>query len=109
MPTNITATASKRVVSDQIIESNHTAGNEEAFLKGTMGRSLVEAFGERPVASAYQWDAVFADGDTYKSGMNGRGIYVSPKRDVVVVWFATGYPKEALIEPFARKIATSLK
>jgi hypothetical protein len=37
----------------------------------------------------YQWDAIFADGDMYKAGLQGRGLYISPSRDVVVVYFST--------------------
>ena len=102
-------TASKRVVSDAMIERIRTAGTPENFLKGDQGPAIAGAYGETPVANAYQWDAVFADGDFYKSGMNNQGIYVSPGRDVVVVWVATGYLKQGFIEPFARKIAKSLK
>ena len=60
------------------------------------------------MANAYQWDAVFADGDFYKSGMNGQGIYVSPSRDVVIVWYATGGAKIEM-EAFARTVAKSLQ
>ncbi len=102
-------TASKRVVSDAMIEKIRTAGKKENFLKGEQGPAIAGAYGETPVANAYQWDAVFADGDFYKSGHNGQGIYVSPGSDVVVVWVATGYPQPILVEPFARKIAKSLK
>ncbi len=55
------------------------------------------------MANSYQWDAVFADGDFYKSGMNGQGLYVSPDKDVVIVWFATGFA-EIPMEAYARKI-----
>ena len=99
--------ASERVVSERMLQRIQITGTEEIFLKGDMGPALAGAFGETPVASTYQWDAVFADGDLYKGGIQNQGIYVSPGRDVVV-WYATGYPKKAFVEPFARRIATSL-
>jgi hypothetical protein len=34
---------------------------------------------------------VFADGDIYKSGFQGQGLYVSPETDTVVVFFSTTY------------------
>lgn len=102
-------TASERVVSDAMIEKIRTAGNSKSFLKGEQGPAIAGAYGETPVANAYQWDAVFADGDFYKSGHNGQGIYVSPGSDVVVVWVANGYPQPVLVEPFARKIAKWLR
>ena len=36
-----------------------------------------------------QWDAVYTDGDLYKSGLHGQGIYVSPTRDVVIAYYST--------------------
>ena len=99
--------ASEPVVSENMVETIQTAGVAGNYMKGSLGPHLTEAFREQPLANAYQWDAVFADGDIYKSGMNGQGIYVSPARDVVVVWYATGGAKIDM-EAFARRIATSL-
>lgn len=39
--------------------------------------------------STYQWDVVTADGDFYKGGYGGQGLYVSPGEDLVVAWFGT--------------------
>lgn len=36
-----------------------------------------------------QWDVVFDDGDMFKGGARGQGLYVSPSRNVVVVWYST--------------------
>lgn len=35
---------------------------------------------------AVQWNLVHADGDMFKSGFGGQGLYVSPRRDVVVAF-----------------------
>ncbi len=58
------------------------------------------------LANRYQWDIVFPDGDLYKGGVGGQGIYVSPSADAVVVWFSTGHQLE---EVLAHAIANSLK
>ncbi|WP_171181876.1 serine hydrolase [Ruegeria sp. HKCCA4633] len=100
-------TASDRIVSEKMIDTIQTAGVAENYMKGTLGPHLSEAFREQPMANAYQWDAVFADGDFYKSGMNGQGIYVSPGKDAVVVWYATGGASIDM-EAYARAIVTSL-
>ncbi len=100
-------TASRRIVSEEMIKAIQSAGNEENYMRGSLGPHLTAAFREPPLFNAYQWDAVFADGDFYKSGMNGQGIYVSPRRDVVIAWFATGDARIEM-EAFARKIAKSL-
>ena len=45
--------------------------------------------GEKPIFSTYQWDYTMADGDFYKSGFHGQGLYISPKRDLVIAYFGT--------------------
>ncbi|WP_286828816.1 MULTISPECIES: serine hydrolase domain-containing protein [Kordiimonas] len=39
--------------------------------------------------NARQWDKVWLDGDHYKSGFSGQGLYVSPHRDLVIAWVGT--------------------
>ncbi len=97
----------KRIVSEQVLKRMQTSGKRENYLKGALGPRLTEEFRDAPLFNSYQWDAVFADGDLYKSGMNGQGIYVSPSRDNVVVWFATGFT-EIPMEAFSRKISLDL-
>jgi CubicO group peptidase (beta-lactamase class C family) len=53
-----------------------------------------------------QWDAVFEDGDMYKGGARGQGLYVSPARNLVVAWFST--TSESGWMSYARAIAKSL-
>ena len=76
-------------------------------MKGTLGPYMAKVFREQPLNNSYQWDAIFSDGDIYKSGMNGQGLYVSPNRDIVIAWFATGFA-EIPMEAFAREIAKQL-
>ncbi len=53
-----------------------------------------------------QWDMVWTDGDMYKGGVGGQGLYVSPGRDLVVAWFSTtDFPGLFL---YARAIAKHL-
>ncbi len=99
--------SSSEKTSEKMIDKIQTAGVAAYYMKGTLGPHLTEAFREQPMANAYQWDAVFADGDFYKSGMNGQGIYVSPGKDAVVVWHATGGASVDM-EAYARAIVTSL-
>lgn len=99
-------TASEPVVSKNTLLKIQQGGKAENYFKGGLGQHLTDRFREKPLFNSYQWDAVFSDGDFYKGGMNGQGIYVSPKKDVVVAWFATGFA-EISMEAFARKIALS--
>jgi CubicO group peptidase (beta-lactamase class C family) len=45
--------------------------------------------GEPPRHSTYQWDVVMDDGDFFKEGGGGQGLYVSPGRDLVIAYFGT--------------------
>ena len=36
-----------------------------------------------------QWDLVWGDGDFYKGGVGGQGVYVSPERNLVAAWYST--------------------
>ena len=48
------------------------------------GYSLEEATEFR-----HQWDFVMEDGDFYKGGYGGQGLYISPSRDLVIAFFGT--------------------
>ena len=43
--------------------------------------------GEPARHNSYQWDFVMNDGDFFKSGFGGQGLYISPSRDLVIVFF----------------------
>lgn len=94
------------IVTPATLQKINTLGMSENFMKGTLGPLLAKKFGEEPKFNAYQWDAVFEDGDLFKGGMNGQGLYVSPSRDTVIVWFATGFT-DVPMEAFAREISLS--
>lgn len=98
--------SSRTLVSADTLKKIQTAGRPENYLNGSVGRKLQRRFSELPLANAYQWDAVFTDGDIYKGGMNGQGIYISPSKNLVVVWFANGYTQVPM-EKVARSIALS--
>ncbi|MGE0554290.1 MAG: serine hydrolase domain-containing protein [Gemmatimonadales bacterium] len=59
--------------------------------------------------NTYQWDIVTTDGDFYKGGVGGQGLYVSPSRDLVIAWFATPTEDGGRTEmlAIARQLATS--
>lgn len=96
--------AREQIVSDSYIAELQKGGDPEAFRKGGAVERNTERFGEAPVSNHYQWDAVFADGDIWKSGFQGQGLYVSPTKDLVVVFFSTTYND---LPGYARAIAES--
>ena len=106
-------TPSWRVVSDtQLVPETYldriwSRGRPGNFMKANLGVRQTEAFDEQPHHNAYQWDAVFADRDMFKGGLNGQGLYVSPRRDVVVAWF--GINRDGIpLHPIARRLAQTL-
>lgn len=69
--------------------------------------------GEAPRHSTYQWDVVMNDGDFFKEGGGGQGLYISPGRDLVIVYFGTrGFDEKGNIQlnnlhQIARQLAKS--
>jgi CubicO group peptidase (beta-lactamase class C family) len=81
----------------------------EMYTNGMVGALLQSHFpNESGLTVNYQWDVVFTDGDLYKSGVGGQGLYISPSRDIVVAWFCTGTGRNQE-ETMAREIVKSLK
>lgn len=37
----------------------------------------------------YQWDEIYDDGDFYKGGHAGQGLYISPSKDLVIAFYGT--------------------
>lgn len=66
---------------------------------------------DAPSHSKWQWDLIWQDGDLYKDGFSGQGIYISPKNNLVVVWFGTAdiqMRKHSLL-PKVRQMSNALK
>ncbi len=96
------------LVPKKVVTKIQTAGKPEIFAQAYLGKLMNESFPVEKLRNAYQWDAIFEDGDMFKGGVGGQGLYVSPARDTVIVWFSTGTGKNKE-ETFAREIAKYLK
>jgi hypothetical protein len=83
-----------------------TSRATEIYLGGEYGhRETTEALPKDPPSSnAWHWDAIWPDGDIYKAGVFGQGLYVSPAKDLVVAYFST--PAANDLTQYAREIAT---
>lgn len=69
-----------------------------------------ETYGDDvPTHAAWQWDHIWPDGDMYKNGYSGQGIFVSPERKLVIAFFGTHSKdwKEHQLEPIARQLSLS--
>jgi len=76
------------VISDTYLANIQKGGRPEIFVAdGDAEDRLVD--GELPRHNTYQWDFVMQDGDFFKGGYGGQGLYVSPSRDLVIAFFGT--------------------
>ena len=95
----------KQIVSKKMLADIQDGCRPEIFSKGHMAPVMTKHFQEKPKCNGWQWDAVFNNGDIYKAGLMGQGLYVSPSRDLVVVWFSAD--KAASITGYSRAISNS--
>lgn len=75
------------LISEAQLEKIQTRGRPELFRAADQGVRRVD--GEAVRHNSYQWDFVMADGDFFKGGYGGQGLYVSPRRDLVIAFFGT--------------------
>lgn len=76
------------VVSDSYLEKIQKGGRPDVFAAGNEDEDD-EINGESPRHNSYQWDFVMQDGDFFKGGYGGQGLYISPARDLVIAFFGT--------------------
>lgn len=102
--------AKERVVPEGYFKATYKAANPAIYLGGDQGPAMVKRFAElgAPIGNAYQWDAVFEDGDLYKSGLCGQALYVSPQTDTVVVYFSTTWQSSQAMVPYTRTIVKQM-
>ena len=101
-------TATEQVVSDEILERIRSEVRTKEFvMAGFDGAVFVDYLGSDDfIANSRQWDVVWPDGDMWKGGLMTQGLYVSPSRDLVIVYFNVNNDDHSG-HRYARKIATS--
>lgn len=75
------------LIADSYLHKIQQGGRPEIFRAGQGKSEFAEA--ELPRHNTYQWDRVMDDGDFFKSGYGGQGLYISPARDLVIAYFGT--------------------
>ena len=100
--------AEHQVISENYLELVQNAVKPEVYGEDYMSQRLIKDFGEDGFGASYQWDAVFPDGDLYKSGRTGQCLYVSPETDTVVVYYSSSYKAEVWVHAYAREIVKQL-
>lgn len=66
-------------------------------------------FSDEMKYNSYQWDEVYEDGDFYKHGHAGQGLYISTTHDLVIAFFGTchGIPDEHELPAICRQLVHS--
>lgn len=100
----------ERVVPEGFFKATYEAVNPDIYSGGDQGPGMVKRFAATgaPIGNAYQWDAVFEDGDLYKSGLCGQALYVSPETDTAVVYFSTTWQSSQAMVPYTREIVKQM-
>ncbi|GAB3104333.1 serine hydrolase [Aestuariicella hydrocarbonica] len=100
--------ATEQVVSDEILDRIRSeVRTHEFIMAGFDGPVFADRVGtEDFIANSRQWDLLWPDGDMMKFGLMGQGLYVSPLRDLVIVYFNVNNT-DLSAHRFARPIATS--
>jgi len=75
----------KPVISDAYLDKIQNGGRPAIFNAAREEPEMVN--GEAPRHNSYQWDFVMEDGDFFKGGFGGQGLYISPSRDLVIAFF----------------------
>lgn len=92
-------------VSKEVVQRIQASGKQEAFEGGYVGKVMANSFyNDSNLKNGYMFDTIFEDGDLYKGGVGGQGIYISPDKDLVVTFFSTSTGKNQE-ETYAREIA----
>lgn len=83
--------AGGKLIPDAIMKKIYDRKYVAMYDKGWAGKKFAESFYDDAgkTSNRYQWDAVLSDGDLFKSGVGGQGVYISPATDTVVAWFCT--------------------
>lgn len=85
-------------LADNRTKENAFVSNEYFDKIQNQGRpQLIAAYGsekykldnEEVHHNTYQWDKVMEDGDFYKGGFSGQGLYISPSHNLVIAFFGT--------------------
>jgi CubicO group peptidase (beta-lactamase class C family) len=97
------------VVSGELLDNIQNGGRPEIFNAGREPGDERRVNGEPAFANSFQWDWIMDDGDFFKGGYGGQGLYISPTRDLVIAYFGTldadGRSNE--LSTVARQLATS--
>ncbi|MCV6822927.1 MULTISPECIES: serine hydrolase domain-containing protein [Halocynthiibacter] len=99
--------STKQIVSEATLARIRNGVRDKAFfMNGYDGPVFTDRLADDTIlGNARQWDCIWSDGDMYKGGFMDQGLYVSPSRDLVIVYFST--TSNMQMARYLRPIATS--
>ncbi|QIA64973.1 serine hydrolase [Vibrio astriarenae] len=100
--------ANERVISKDIVNTIRTSVTPDVYTVSEASGPFEAFADDLPLGGSYQFDAIWEDGDMFKGGMRGQGIYISPDKDVVAVWFSNRVEKHN-VSGFVRNFVRSIK
>ena len=83
--------ATTKIASARYINQIHTGDRALFRSEGGTDQHIRKQFYEGQGADfqSYHWDVIFEDGDFFKEGFGGQGLYISPTKRLVIAFFST--------------------
>jgi hypothetical protein len=100
------------VISPEHLRRIQTGGRPEVHRDqgGPLPTHITEAYGSTLPPAGRQCNFAMADGDLFKGGFGGQGLYISPARDLVIAF--TGTPSQDgsvnLLRWYSRRLAAAI-
>jgi CubicO group peptidase (beta-lactamase class C family) len=78
--------------------------------RGPLPGYITAAYGDALPPASWQWNVAAADGDLFKGGFGGQGLYVSPGRDLIIAFVGTPCADGSVnrLRWYCRQLATRL-
>ena len=87
--------ATTKIASERYINQIHTGDRALFRSEGGTDQHLRKHYYEGQGADfqSYHWDVIFEDGDFYKEGFGGQGLYISSSKRLIIGFFSAGKDK----------------
>lgn len=87
--------ATTKIASERYINQIHTGDRALFRSEGGTDQHLRKHYYEGQGAGfqSYHWDVIFEDGDFYKEGFGGQGLYISSSKRLIIGFFSAGKDK----------------
>ncbi|MFD2585903.1 serine hydrolase domain-containing protein [Croceitalea marina] len=84
--------ATTKIASERYINQIHTGDRALFRSEGGTDQHLRKKYYEGQGADfqSYHWDVIFEDGDFFKEGFGGQGLYISPSKRLIIAFFSAG-------------------